>query len=439
MQEPSFHRDMGMYKKDCHALAQMCHTDAMGLAQKCAPLGQGAYNTQLLVKDIAVPGEFVLRVSFYSAHTINQVLKLLKHADNKNSADARIRFVMEFDIVQIKNNFSRVGNIMIQEHVCPHFVFMYYQRDVKGFAGEVEANGVQFPDSKHKNASCFRYNNISLHEKFEGSLRTKMKTITEKDLIYVVFQITYAIYCMQYYLPRFRHNDTSIDNILISSKKWRRNSSNSTLNSSGSLTYTVLGQRFTLPSSCTFAALTDYDLSHAPCRVRIGSTRKYINLMNAFMVRDLFANHSDQQARLLTADFNPSCDMYYFLYRLREAIVKFGRSSQMPRVLTYINDHIPSSTARYPASIVDDLVPLAMLQKATLFSAFRKKESGRMPDATYKIKCLPMRVVTYADEGRVCAEKLEASVAINAHEASATEHVATISSKQRPSQVSQTN
>lgn len=379
-------------------LVNMCRTDALQLAAKCTSiLGAGSFNDQLVLKDSSLPRDVVLRLSYYNAHTLRQIHSVLESGKAKNAADSQVRFFLQFDIVSIKNSFSLFGNHLIREDVCPHFVYMYYHRDVKHFAREVETGGMELAPSRHRNEDSFKYNNISIHERFEGSLRTKLKTISERDLCGVVFQVTYALYCLQYYLPRFRHNDTSIDNILV----------NSSVPDGQPLTYAVLGHRFLLPKGLTFAALTDYDLAHSPYRIQLSSKTPTLTLMNAFMVRGLYENHADQQARTLTADYNPSYDMYYFLYRLREALTKIGRHEKMRRLIAFIDAHVQRGPKRYATDIVNELVPLEVLLHASIFDVFRK-HGKRQQDAAFTTRCLSMRTTCYCDEGRTYADRIAA-------------------------------
>ena len=199
--------------------------------------------------------------------------------------------------------------MLVERGVCPHFVYMYAERDVKCFAQSLRT---QLKPERMRNMLSFRYNNVSFHERFQGSLRIKVRQLTELQLQCIMFQVFFTLAVLQQYIPRFRHNDLSLDNVLLNVYTPQPNSC---------IHYQVNGADYYVPDTGVFCAVTDFDLSHAPCMVQ-DRQGKQITLMNHLIAKDQFGNHEDEQARRINATDNPSFDTYYFLYRMADALRK---------------------------------------------------------------------------------------------------------------------
>ncbi|KAF6250475.1 hypothetical protein COO60DRAFT_1646863 [Scenedesmus sp. NREL 46B-D3] len=375
-------RNLGAYRQLC---AQLAATDmAVPFLDKPPRLiGAGSYNDVFLVRFKA--NAMVLRLSYYSPYTLSKVQALIRQRLPHKQLLAKAHKVTAQDPVSVKNNYSAFCNMLIERDVCPHFVYMYHQKDVKCFAALVKD---QVKPERQRNNLSFRYNNVSFHEKFQTSLRLRLRQLTDAQLAAAVFQVVYALAMMQHYLPDFRHNDLSLDNVLITTYA---------PTPGRHFHYKVGEASYWLPDVGVFLAVTDFDLAHAPvCVVPTGDGKgKPYGLRNQLIAKDQFGNHGDAQARNINGTVNRSFDTYYFLYRLREALGSRHQGS-VARWLA-AHDVLAADKTKYIAKAYPTLYPAVMLANAAVFQPFRAKPATpSKAAATYQPAPLPAELRTSA-------------------------------------------
>ncbi|WIA10849.1 hypothetical protein OEZ85_011015 [Tetradesmus obliquus] len=326
-------------------------------------IGAGSYNDVFLIRYDSQA--IVLRLSYYSPYTLSKVQGLIRQHLPYKQLLSKAHLVTAQDPVMVKNNYSRFCNMLIEHGVCPHFVYMFHQKDVKCFAALVRD---QVKRERQRNNLSFRYNNVSFHEKFQTSLRLKLRQLTDLQLTVAVFHVLYALAVLQHYLPDFRHNDLSLDNILV------------TLVASGAAAakydhYRIGGTDFWVPDAGILTAVTDFDLAHAcmtvaPVAACGGKAERPYTLLNQLIVKDQFGNHSDAQARNINGTPNKAFDTYYFLFRLKEALG--SRPSEVQRWLAAHEVMHKSGKNKYIAQPYPTLYPNVLLANAPIFAKFRQ-------------------------------------------------------------------
>lgn len=350
-------------------------------------IGAGSYNDIFVVRFDGQP--MVLRLSYYSPYTLSKVQSLIRAKMPYQQLMDRARSVTAQDPVMVKNNYSRFANAIIEAGVCPHFVYMFQQKDVKCFAAQVKD---QVKPERARHNLSFRYNNVSFHEKFQTSLRLKLRTLSELQVEVAVFQVLFALAVLQHYLPSFRHNDLSLDNILVTTYA----------PTPGKFVhYRLAGNDYWLPDAGILAAVTDFDLAHAPAAITVRG--KTFGLQNQLIAKNQFGNHTDAQARNINASQNKSFDAYYFLYRLKEAI-----GSRPGEVGKWLRNHevlAKQGTAnKYISQAYPSMYPSVLLATAPALKQFTRcpdaaaaaKEGGQgaVVVTTYEPKPLPAVSIT---------------------------------------------
>lgn len=325
-------RNLAEYVKLSATLAESA-MDSLDMLDKPPRLiGAGSYNDMFVVR---FRGHvMVMRLSYYSAYTLGRVQSIIRQHLPYEELLSKSHRITALDPVTVKNNYSRFCNHLIEQNVCPHFVYMFGFRDVKCFAAHVKD---QVRPDRMLNNLAFRYNNVSFHEKFHTCLRLRLRQLSDMQLRVAAFQVLYALAVLQHYVPNFRHNDLSLDNILITLTNAQEQKKAHTFTS-----YKLpLGQEFLVPNVGVFTAVADFDLAHAPAIATLLPQNQRIGLQNQLIAKEQFAGHTDEQARNINSSQNPSFDSYYFLYRLKEAL--FGKKAgqqQQPQQ--------PGSVAAWP-------------------------------------------------------------------------------------------
>lgn len=371
-------RNIQQYKQLSALLAQT-NLSSPFLDKPPRLIGAGSYNDVFLVK--CKGHQMVLRLSYYSPYTLSKVQALIRQHLPYKQLMQRAHKITALDPVKVKNNYSNFCNVLIEQQVCPHFVYMYHQKDVKCFAALVKD---QIKPERQRNNLSFRYNNVSFHEKFQTSLRLKLRQMTDVQLAVAIFQVLYGLAILQHYLPDFRHNDLSLDNVLVTTYPAKQ---------SEYIHYKLGGNNFWLPDVGIFAAVTDFDLAHAPVTIVPGSGKPY-SMQNQLIAKDQFGNHTDMQARNINAKPNKSFDTYYFLYRLKEALGNKADGA-ISQWLATNNVLKTQAKAKYISDAFPVLYPSVMLANAPIFAQFRRHPAlaTNQTVTSYQPKALPVKCV----------------------------------------------
>jgi hypothetical protein len=375
----ALNRDMARYREVSSMLAA-CNLSVPFMDKPPRLIGAGSYNDIFCIK--CKGHNMVLRLSYYSSYTLNKVQALIQLKLPYKQLIRKARGVTDLDPVTVKNNYSQLCNMLVDTGVCPHFVYMFHQKDVKCFAAMVRD---QIKPERMRNNLSFRYNNVSFHEKYQSSLRLKLKQLTDLQLVCAVFQVLFALAVLQHYVPNFRHNDLSLDNVLVSVCKPTPNRY---------VQYCIGGVTYWLPDAGIMTAVTDFDLAHAPATVtwNDGKSKPY-GLQNQLIAKDQFGNHTDVQARNINASANRSFDTYYFLYRLREALGH--RPSTVQSWLRQQGLMQQRPGMKYVAEVYPSLYPSVLLANAPLFAQFKKAPGPQAQvETTYEpVRNLPCSIV----------------------------------------------
>lgn len=319
-------RNLSEYKeiRNCIKNLIVHPTQFMESLKSVQKLGSGTYNDVFTFVCNSYP--VVLKVSYYDPHVltyiINNIQDRIRLHKKKITLDDEAKELAvslnKIDPVKIKNNYSIVCRLLIDYNVCDHFVYIYHHTDFKGFHSRVRH---LLPEKRLLNEHN-RFTNISFHEKFNGNLHQFLaaERLTEKQVTSVIFQVIYALCCLQHYLPGFRHNDLSTSNILINKYASKGNCL---------LQYNVYDFSLQIQDCGVFAAIWDFDLSHAPgwlCSSKRVNSKNDIqkhamNLRNFVILQSRFANYQkDLSVRYINDSFNLSFDVYFFLHNVHKII-----------------------------------------------------------------------------------------------------------------------
>ncbi|WIA15719.1 hypothetical protein OEZ85_002339 [Tetradesmus obliquus] len=372
-------RDLPLYSKLSAQLGLSALTDVSFLDKPPRLIGAGSYNDLFAVK--ALGSDMVLRLSYYSSYTLGRVQALIRQHMPYKQLICKAQRITSQDPVAVKNNYSRFCNLLIEQQVCPHYVYMFAFKDVKCFAASVKD---QVKPERARNNLAFRYNNVSFHEKYHTSLRLRLRQLTDLQQRVALFQVLFGLAMLQHYLPGFRHNDLSLDNVLI-------------------YTYTPVpsacthyklpnGTEFWLPCVGVHTAVADFDLAHAAQNVTITTPngRSKFGLQNQLIAKDQFGNHSDKQARNLNASDNNTFDSYYSLYRLRSALR--GSRSNAATTGGVLAQWLSKQSAikediKYLSKPLPIYAPHVLMGNDVLFREFKVP---RQATASYQARDLPM-------------------------------------------------
>lgn len=349
-------------------------------------IASGTYND---VFSYDVPSKTVLRLSYYNKATIRKMEDMIKekkatggpdYSDRKSVAYKQLmvqaRNVCSIDSVWIKIHFSDLTNFLVKQNVSPHFVYTLSSKDCKK---ALESIGPMLPADQLKkrmdpNASCStRYNNLSFQEPFDMDVTDALRRarnpsdalrMTDDDLRSIVFQVLFTLAMVQHYVPIFRHNDLSTNNVLL--KEMPMNASE--------YTYELYDMRFHLVGPRFFAAMHDFDLAHADAYVmHMGGERAGFSLQNRTVMKRHFQGNG---AEAISPDYNPSFDAYFFLSVLLGQIS--SQAAAFPQTHAWLSRELNvGAKYRYKyLSVVDaEFIPGNLL-RSNYFNALRVQTSG---------------------------------------------------------------
>lgn len=231
---------------------------------------------------------------------------------------------ISFDPVCIKNNFSRLTNTLITNNVCPHYVYMFGEMDIKDFENTVIELAPPRTDVLN------RYNNVSFHERMNDNLDTliRKRVISNRQLKSCLFQVIYALCVLQHYIPEFRHNDLWLSNIFVNIKNHREQKQTHV--------YTIFGKTYHLIDTDCLAFIADFDLASAPILIQYADKDKTelldppmapaypnlqrpINFNNDTVLGERFLPGSEAKGSI-NSTHNPMFDTYMLLINLYNTI-----------------------------------------------------------------------------------------------------------------------
>jgi hypothetical protein len=410
-----------MFERDFEKVRSITkHFKTAGYDKACArttKLASGTYN-EVFVSKVPVDGkdtEVIARLSFYNNASIKKMNRIIedckkteKSFEEMKGACKRIK---EQDPVQIKINMGWLSNFFITRDVSPHFVYMYNDFDCKKMHERLNADVDPASVARYaqQNEMGKVYNNISFHEKFDTDLSKLLieGTMGELELKCVLFQVIYTLATLQHYVPDFRHNDLSCQNILVKRVEPRPGSA---------YAYELYDKTFYLPGkdATVFGAIYDFDLTHASSHVmHVDRKHPEINLRNDVIQSGRFLNYKEEDVRTtFNAAFNPSFDMHYFLYTVayflqrsggnaRNAAGKFPPSRLYPNIQKWlvsmgvmpdVSFDMGRKMPRYIGYIDARLIPVNLLS-APFFASLAVKPRTDAVVRTFGIKRLPIQVV----------------------------------------------
>lgn len=311
-----------------------------------------------------------MRLSYYKTRTVQYIINLMQHEvgnfgytylTNKGKQNILT------DPLIIKNNFATFTNMLCEKHICPHFVYQYGYKNCKGIVDLVQKNIRRDKGNKRFFERDFtkvsrEYNNISFQEAFDttlwdiiaeearnlenGELRT-----APFDVMSIVFQVIFSLAVMQHYLPTFRHNDLSPKNILIKRLHGKIHP----------LTYRLYRWNYKIKNVNVFAAIHDFDLSHADASVvRLdGRDMTDMNMRNDVIMGNKFQASTNVHARRINQTFNPSFDSHMFLFGLRASLRAKGIHE--PAFEKLCNDLGMAEDSHYTDRVQPSLFPANIL------------------------------------------------------------------------------
>lgn len=364
-------------------------------------IASGTYN-DVFSYDLPSGNPSVLRLSYYNKATILKMEELIKekkktggpeYADRKSAAYKQLmvqaRNVCSIDSVWIKIHFSELTNFLVKQNASPHFVYTLSSKDCKK---ALEIIGQMLPADQLRmrtdpKASCStRYNNLSFQEPFDMDVTKALKKarnpqdafrMTDDDLRSIIFQVLFSLAVLQHYVPMFRHNDLSTNNVLI--KEVPMNASE--------YTYQLYDMRFHLVGPRFFAAMHDFDLAHADAYVmHMGGERARFSLQNRAVLKRHFHGNG---AEAITPEFNPSFDAYFFLSVLLGQMS--GQASAYPLTHAWLSRELQVDKYKYKylQNVDQDFIP-ANLLRSNYFNALRMQPSSA--PATFGLRTLELDV-----------------------------------------------
>lgn len=407
-----FERDFSQVRSIARYL-KSAGTEACARPEKIA---SGTYNEVFKIQVPVGPRgtDVIARLSFYSAASIRKMNRAIEEYKRNGSVpESKLKLackrVRDHDPVQIKLSMSWISNFFITHDISPHFVYMYHDYDCKNFQ---QKTGQVVSEDK-----C-QYNNVSFHERFDTEVPDLSKLligdtpVSEDQLICILFQVIYTLATIQHYIPGFRHNDLSCQNILI--KRLAPPADKRMF-----YRYDLYGRTFYVPVSeaTTFAAIYDFDLTHASAHImELDRKHPEINLRNDVIESNRFAGNKQPDVRAtFNAAYNPSFDMHFFLYTLAYFLQRSNKvtcnsaTREFPRCRLYPNVQnwlvslgvMPSLTAnmaykspRYVGHIITHMIPVNLLF-SPIFQRYTKPTApdDRFVIKSFRIKQIPIQVV----------------------------------------------
>jgi hypothetical protein len=353
-------------------------------------IASGTYN-DVFSYELPENEKAVLRLSYYNKSTIQSMEDLIaqkkatggpEYANRKSRAYKQLmvqaRNVCSTDSVWIKIHFSDLTNFLVKNNVSPHFVYTLSSKDCKK---ALEHISKALPINTLKNrtdtkSSCHtRYNNISFQEPFDMDVTRALKRardpqdltfrMTDDDLRSIIFQVLFTLATLQHYVPMFRHNDISTNNVLLK---------NIPMNATR-YTYQLYDMRFQLVGPRLFAAIHDFDLAHADAYImHMGGDRARFSLQNKVVMKKGFKGNATG-AGAIAPDYDPSFDAYFFLRVLRGQIS--GESGTYPQTHAWLKNElmVDKYPLKYLQTVDPTFVPVNLL-RSNYFNALRDQPSS---------------------------------------------------------------
>ena len=323
---------------------------------KMKHIASGTYN-DVFMYTLPSSNKAVFRLSYYNRRTIKQMEQMIEdkkrtggpeYSDRKSSAYKELmvqaRNLCSLDSVRIKIHFSQLTNFLIKNNASPHFVYTYSSKDCKKALQHVaKALPTKQVDKRMEpDSSCHtRYNNISFQETFDMDITQALRratdpqnplTMTDDDLRQIVFQVLFTLAVLQHYVPMFRHNDLSTNNVLVKTVPMNTKA----------YTYQLYGMRFHLVKPSFFAAIHDFDLSHADAYImHMGGDPARFSLQNQIVIKGAFQGNG---AEAIRPNYNPSFDAFFFLSVLRGQLS--GRKHLFPQTFAWLTGDL--NVDKYP-------------------------------------------------------------------------------------------
>ena len=367
----------GLRSLDCSRLdlSQMRH------------IASGTYNDVFMYM-LPSSDKAVFRLSYYNKRTIQKMEQLIEekkrtggpeYADRKSSAYKELmvqaRNLCSLDSVWIKIHFSQLTNFFIKNNASPHFVYTYSSKDCKKALQHVAKAlpASQVDRRLEPNSSCHtRYNNISFQETFDMDITNALRKskspqdpmkMTDDDLRQIVFQVLFTLAVFQHYVPMFRHNDLSTNNVLLKSVPLNTNE----------YTYQLYDMRFHLVGPKFFAAIHDFDLSHADAYImHMGGDRARFSLQNRIVMKSGFQGNG---AEAIRPDYNPAFDAFFFLSVLRGQLQ--GREQLFPQTFAWLTRELNVDKYRFKyLKNVDPMYIPTNLLGSNYFNSLRHPQSS---------------------------------------------------------------
>ena len=190
----------------------------------------------------------IVKLGFYRENTLKDFAKYLS-AGQMDEA----RRVKNNDAIQIANGYGILSNKLVQQHISPHFVFVYANIDGKNMADKFAS---LIPERMRSSSPIqLKYNNLSFLEPFDMDLTQwlrKARNVNDATVRGAIFGVLYTLAALQSTYPQFRHNDLSTNNVLVKKCK-----SPTTYN------YRAGPMRFSVTTPI-LVGLSDYDFVHIP-------------------------------------------------------------------------------------------------------------------------------------------------------------------------------
>ena len=403
--------------------------DIADLLEGALHVGSGEYNVNYRLMEKTGNDKVVIRVSRYMKDHVQEIADtLMKDASfpfpykatlPKAASDAG-HLKLNMDPVRIKNTISHVTNMLIEQNISPHFVYMLGEGDAKGFLAYV---GVPDPHQDYK-----RYTNVSLHEAFDVDLYKAMaqQKISPFQLRVVLFQVLHGLMTLQHYLPGFRHNDLKLNNILLKldgykdSKTKDSNNENKYQNANKNATrafreYNVYISETNfaparIPDAGVFAAISDYDLANAPVSIAYADASLGIpqNATGATLMNYILAkrnNFADKDAReALSNKAMASFDTFHFLKSLFDTITssqalvnKYQEAFYWLQSFNVFQDPRYAGK-RYITEEIQELVPYRVISHGTYLFFDQEIARSVRPVSVYTPKELKYTVHYHGDD-----------------------------------------
>ena len=213
-------------------------------------IGSGSYNDVFVMTYGA--SEVILRIGYIDQlHTG----RIDRHAGDVPP----VRWMLPTDVTR---HIDEVAKAMIFNNVCPHFVMPFAHQYVVDNQRFVDVLRHYVParllDARSRTLYPGRMV-LTMYEKLDDTLFRVLKNLSATGLKTVVFQVVFALACLQNNpsTQDFTHYDLSVSNILFKKHDW--------YNQFGYIHYTFRlrqakeGFNFTVPVGQGFAVLSDYD------------------------------------------------------------------------------------------------------------------------------------------------------------------------------------